>query len=133
VGMLRRMKDMRDMANAAPAMVAQAQQLGAQARQMAAAQQAAMQAQMMQPGGLAPGGGPAGADFEPIAGVSLEQFVGVSKGVAVYNYDQSRLAEIAALKGIPAFSWEDASRGWNDRIKGNPAVAQRFNQLYRAG
>jgi hypothetical protein len=131
--MLRRMKDMRDMTNAAPAMVAQAQQLGAQARQMAAAQQAAMQAQMMQPGGLAPGGGPAGADFEPIAGVSLEQFVGVSKGVAVYNYDQSRLAEIAALKGIPAFSWEDASRGWNDRIKGNPAVAQRFNQLYRAG
>jgi hypothetical protein len=131
--MLRRMKDMRDMANAAPAMVAQAQQLGAQARQMAAAQQAAMQAQMMQPGGLAPGGAPAGADFEPIAGVSLEQFVGVSKGAAVYNYDQSRLAEIAALKGIPAFSWEDASRGWNDRIKGNPAVAQRFNQLYRAG
>jgi hypothetical protein len=131
--MLRRMKDMRDMANAAPAMVAQAQQLGAQARQMAAAQQAAMQAQMMQPGGLAPGGAPAGADFEPIAGVSLEQFVGVSKGVAVYNYDQSRLAEIAALKGIPAFSWEDASRGWNDRIKGNPAVAQRFSQLYRAG
>jgi hypothetical protein len=133
VGMLRRMKDMKDMANAAPAMVAQAQQLGAQARQMAAAQQAAMQAQMMQAGGRAPGAAPAGADFEPIAGVTLDQFVAVSKGVAVYNHDQSRLAEIAALTGIPAFTWEDASRGWNDRIKGNPAVAQRFNQLYRAG
>jgi hypothetical protein len=143
VGMLRRMKDMKDMANAAPAMVAQAQQLGAQARQMAAAQQAAMQAQLMQAGGMQAGGMQAGGmqagavaagpDFEPIAGVSLDQFVAVSKGVAVYNYDQSRLAEIAALQGIPAYSWEDASRGWNDRIKGNPAVAQRFNQLYRAG
>jgi hypothetical protein len=135
--MLRRMKDMRDMTNAAPAMVAQAQQLGAQARQMAAAQQAAMQAQLMQAGGMQAGGMQAGAvaagpDFEPIAGVSLDQFVDVSKGVAVYNYDQSRLAEIAALKGIPAFSWDEASRGWNDRIRGNAAVAQRFNQLYRA-
>ena len=133
MGMLRRMKDMRDVANAAPAMVAQAQQLGAQAREMAAAQQAAMEAQMMQAGGLTSGAGPAGADFEPIAGVTLDQFAAVSKGVAVYNYDQSRLAEIAALKGIPSFNWEDASRGWNDRIKGSPAVAQRFNQLYRAG
>ena len=34
--MLKRMKDMRDMVNAAPGMVAQAQQLGAQAQQMAA-------------------------------------------------------------------------------------------------
>jgi hypothetical protein len=46
VGMIRRMKDMKDMVNAAPGMVAQAQQLGAQAQQMAAAQQSAMQARM---------------------------------------------------------------------------------------
>jgi hypothetical protein len=41
--MLKRMKDMRDMVEAAPGMVAQAQQLSAQAQQMAAAQQAAYQ------------------------------------------------------------------------------------------
>jgi len=28
---------------------------------------------------------------------------------------------------------EQAARGWNERIKANPAVAQRFNQLYQAG
>ncbi len=73
----------------------------------------------------------AGPDFDPVAGVSLEQFAAVSKGVAAYDYDQSRLVDIAASKGIPAGSWEEASRGWNSRIQANPAVAQRFNQLYR--
>jgi hypothetical protein len=75
MGMLRRMKDMKDMVNAAPGMIQQAQEMSAQAQQMAMAQQAAMQAQMAQ---------------------------------------------------------EDAHNGWNDRIRRNPAVAQRFNLLYRA-
>ena len=136
MGMMKRMKDMRDMTNAAPGMIAQAQQLGAQAQQMAAAQQAAAQAQMAQAqmgGGFAqPGAAPTGPDFEPISGVSLEQFAAISKGVAAYNYDQTKLVEVAASKGVDAASWEDASRGWNDRIKANPAVAQRFNLLYRA-
>jgi len=133
MGMLRRMKDMKDMVNAAPGMVAQAQQLGAQAQQMAAAQQmvAAQQMAAAQQAMMTPGGAMTGADFEPIAGVALDQFAAVSKGVAAYNYDAARLPEIAASKGIDAFSWDQASRGWNDRIKANPAVAQRFNQLYR--
>jgi len=142
MGILKKMKDMTDMVNAAPGMVAQAQQLGAQYQQMAAAQQAAMQAQMpqgaggMQMGGMQGGFAQAGADpngldFEPIAGVSLDQFAGVSKAVAAFNYDQARLPEIAASKGIPAFTLESAAKGWNDRIKANPAVARRFNQLYR--
>lgn len=130
--MIRRMKDMKDMVNAAPGMVAQAQQMGAQAQQMAAAQQAAMQARMAQPAGGFAGAAPVGPDFESIAGVSLDQFAAVSKAVAAYNYDQSKLAHIAAERGIPASAWEIASQGWNDRIKRNIAVAQRFNQIYRA-
>jgi hypothetical protein len=138
MGMMKRMKDMRDMANAAPGMIAQAQQMGAQAQEMAAAQQQAAQARMaamqaQQQGGFAaPGAAPAGPDFEPIAGVSLEQFAAISKGVAAYNYDASKLVEVAASKGVDAASWETAHVGWNDRIKANPAVAQRFNLLYRA-
>ncbi|MGH3576739.1 MAG: hypothetical protein ACRDU0_04185, partial [Mycobacterium sp.] len=34
-----------------------------------------------------------------VAGVSLEQFAAVSKGVAAFKYDQSKLVEIAASKG----------------------------------
>ena len=142
MGMMKRMKDMRDMVNAAPDMIKQAQetadaarQMGAQAQQYAAAQQAAAQAQMAaaQGGGFAqPGAAPTGPDFEPIAGVSLEQFAAISKGVAAYNYDASKLVDVAASKGVDAASWESAHQGWNDRIKANPAVAQRFNLLYRA-
>jgi hypothetical protein len=43
MGMLQQMKDMKDMINTAPAMVAQARQLRAQAQEMAAAQQAVPQ------------------------------------------------------------------------------------------
>jgi hypothetical protein len=138
--MLKRMKDMKDMVNAAPGMVQQAQQLSAQAQQMAQAQQAAAQAQMAQAQGMGqfgglpgtqPGVAPTGPDSDPIAGVSLEEFAAVSKGIAAYNYDQTKLPEIAASRGIPSANWDEATRGWNGRIQANPAIAQRFNQLYR--
>ena len=132
MGMLKRMKDMKDMVDAAPGMVAQARQLSAQAQEMAVAQQAAYQAQAAHATGEQPGAGAAGADFEPIAGVTIEQFASVSKGVAAYGYDPAKLPEIAASKGIPEVSWQTAHQGWNERIKRNRAVAQRFNQLYRA-
>jgi hypothetical protein len=141
VGTFKRLKDMKEMINAAPGMVEQAQQIGAQAQQYAQAQQAAVQAQygaqaqMGQFGGL-PGTQPdaaaaTGPDFDPIAGVSLEDFAAISKGVAAYNYDGTKLPEIAASRGIPAASWAEASTGWNARVQANPFVAKRFNQLYR--
>ena len=106
MGIFKQMKDMKDMVNAAPGLVEQAQQMGAQAQQMAAAQQAAAQARMAQYGGAQPGAfgqqaAPTGPDFEPIDGVSLEQFAAVGKAVAAYNYDGTKLPEIAASKGIP--------------------------------
>ena len=90
---------------------------------MAAAQQAAA---------AAPAGAAAGPDFEPIAGVSLELFAEVCKGLAAHGYDQSKAAEIAASKGVSAENWQQALDGWNVRVKGNPAVAQRFNVAYQA-
>ena len=131
MGLFKQMKDMKDMVEAAPGMVQQARQMGAQAQEFAAAQQAAAQQQMAQfqntPANAAAAVGP---DFEPIAGVSIEMYAEVSKGLAAYNYDQSKAVEIAASKGIAADSWNQAVAGWNDRIKANRAVGQRFNQLY---
>ena len=141
MGIFKQIRDMKDMVNAAPGLVQQAQQLGAQAQQMAAAQQAAAQAQYggQQPGAFGQAAGafgqtaaPAGPDFEPIDNVSLDQFAAVTKAVAAFNYDGSKLPQIAASRGIPAYAWESACNGWNERIKSNPAVAQRYNQLYRA-
>jgi hypothetical protein len=136
VGIFKQMKDMKDMVNAAPGLVEQARQMGAQAQQMAEAQRAAAQAQMAQYGGAKPGAfgqqaAPTGPDFEPIENVSLDQFAAVTKAVAAYNYDGSKLPGIAASKGIPEYAWETACNGWNERIKSNPAVAQRYNQIYR--
>ncbi len=69
-------------------------------------------------------------DFDPIAGVSIELYAEISKGLAAYNYDIAKGPEVAAAKGVSAESWEEAMQGWNDRIKANRAVAQRFNALY---
>jgi hypothetical protein len=125
------MKDMKDMTQAAPGMIAGAQQMAAQAQELAAAQQAAAQQQMQQfatqQQAVAEAGG---ADYEPIAGVSIEDYAAISKELANYNYDQSQAVTIAAGKGISASSWEEAVDGWNKRIRSNPTVGQRFNQLY---
>lgn len=137
MGMLKRVTDMRDMIEAAPGMVAQARQLGAQAQQMAAAQQAVYQAQAAYQGqaaraaGAQPGGAETGAYFDPIASVSIEEFAAVTKGVAASGYDPTKLPEIAASKGIGAATWQTAHQGWNERIRRSRAVARRFNQLYR--
>ena len=71
-----------------------------------------------------------GPDFEPVEGVTLEQFAEVAKGLAEYNHDQSMAVQVAGMKGIAADVWQTASETWNERIKSNPAVAQRFNALY---
>jgi hypothetical protein len=128
MGMFKRMKDMKDMVEASPDMVRQARQMGAQAQEYATAQQAAMGAQTAQP---APPAATAGtADFDPIAGVPIELYAEISKGLAAYNYDITKGPEVAASKGVSAESWNAAMTGWNDRIKANRAVAQRFNALY---
>jgi hypothetical protein len=126
MGFLRQMKDAKQMMDAAPGMVAQARQMAAQAQEMAAAQQAALGAQAAQAQQVATGN----ADFSPIAGVSIELYAEISKGLAAYAYDITKAPEVAASKGVSAEDWAAAQTGWNDRIKADKAVAQRFNALY---
>jgi hypothetical protein len=128
MGMFKRMKDMKDVVEASPDMVRQARQMGAQAQEYAAAQQAAMGAQTPQSAPPQAAAGP--ADFDPIAGVSIELYAEISKGLAAYNYDITKGPDVAATKGVAAEDWGQAMTGWNDRIKANRAVAQRFNALY---
>jgi hypothetical protein len=134
--MFKRMKDMKDMVEAAPGALQQARQLGAQAQEFGAAQQAAAQMQMNQMNQMNQGqhavAPTTGADFDPIAGISIELYAEISKGLAAYGYDPSKAVEVAAAKGVPADAWAQALAGWNQRITANPAVAQRFNALYRS-
>lgn len=130
--------DMKDMTAAAPGMIQQANQL----RDGAAMQQAAAQQQadaIMAQAGVAAGSNtmqaPSSIPAEmlaPIAGVSIELYANISKGIAAYNYDQAMLPSIALSKGVDAGSWQLAMDGWNERIKANAAVAQLFNRTYQA-
>ncbi len=125
MGIFKQMKDLKQTVAAAPEMIEQAQQLSANAQQMAAQQQAAAQqaASAQQAAAVGP-------DFEPIAGVSLELYADISKGLAAVNYDQTQAPAIAATKGVSAENWQAAVDGWNARMTSNPAVAKQFNALY---
>lgn len=130
MGFFKQMKDMKKTVEAAPGLVAQAQQMSAQAQEMQVAQQAAaQQALAQQQAAAAAAGAPAGTDFEPIAGVSLELYAEISRGCAAYPGDLAKAAEVAAAHGVSADNWQAAMNGWNGRMY-NPAVAQRFNALY---
>ena len=128
MGLFKSMKDMKEMVAAAPAMVEQAQMMGAQAQQMAYAQQQQAMA-AAQAAGVAPVAD--GDVFAPIAGVTVEQYVAVVKGIAAYNYDQNMLPMLAAQHGIDRASWDQAAAGFNARVTSSPAFAQHFNTLYR--
>jgi hypothetical protein len=130
VGLFKQMKDMKQMVDAAPDMVKQAQQMGAQAQEMQAAQMAAAQQQMAAAQTAGQPGGVSDAELEPIAGVSLEQYATISKGLAAYGYDQSKAVEVAASHGVSPESWQQALEGWNARIKANRAIGAEFNKLY---
>ena len=106
MGMLKRKKDLRDTPKAAPA---------------------AMQPQVVHTP-QSPAEMP--ADSARVAGVSLELYAEISKGLADYGYDLGKASAIAASKGIPSDQWNQATSGWNERIKSDPAIAKQFNQLY---
>ena len=79
MGFLKQMKDMKNTLHEAPGMIAQAQELGAQAKAYGEAQQAAMAG-----GGMGAPGAPAtvtAADLEPISGISLERYAQLAKSI----------------------------------------------------
>ena len=124
MGLFKQMKDMKKTVEATPGLMAQAQQMGAQAQQLQAAQHAAMQQQQA---AVAP---PAdGAFFEPIAGVSIELYADISRECAVRPGDLGHAASSAAGRGVSNECWQAAMDGWNARTH-NPSVAQRFHARY---
>ncbi|HEX6310975.1 MAG TPA: hypothetical protein VF152_05065 [Acidimicrobiia bacterium] len=129
MGLFKQLKDAKKAVEAAPGLVDGAVKMGAQAQEMAAAQQAVAQQAAAQQA-TAQQAAATGPDFEPIAGVSLQLFAEVCKGLAAHGYDQSKAVDIAAAKGVAAGDWQQALDGWNVRVKANPAVAQQFNTFY---
>ncbi len=128
MGIFKAFKDLGDMAKAAPDLIASSQQLGANAQaQAAAAEQQGTGFGMPAPTAIDP------ANLAPIAGVDLEKYVAVTKGIAAYNYDAAQLPTVAAGLGIGAAEWAQAQTGWAARIMADrTGVGARYNQLYTA-
>ncbi|MGD0198898.1 MAG: hypothetical protein ABSC56_13475 [Solirubrobacteraceae bacterium] len=137
MGMFKQLKDMKGMIEDAPDMLKNAHAMSAQAQEMAAAQQAAAQAQMSQVSAAygtpaAPGAyAPDPAALTPIGGVTLEQYVEISKAIAAAgSSDEASAASVASGHGVSPENWKEAVDGWNHRIRTNGGVAHQFNQLY---
>lgn len=133
-------KSMIDTINAAPGLIESANTLAAQAQTQAAMNPAAYGGAGM-PGTVGSQaavniinqqahGAPSAEALAPIAGVDLETYAKVSKGIAAFGYDTNKLVEVAATFGISEANWATAQEGWGARIQADRAVGSRFNELY---
>lgn len=131
MGLFKQMKDMKTFVAAAPELIQAANEAGLQAQQLADLQ--AQQVRQAQQAAMAPVPGapaPSAADLEPIAGVTLERYAEVSRGLAAHGYDVAKAPEVAARFGITAADWATAQDGWNARMAASPAVGRAFNDAY---
>ncbi|WP_395245789.1 hypothetical protein ACGGZK_08270 [Agromyces sp. MMS24-K17] len=115
--------DMAQMVQAAPGLIDSANQL--------ADQSAAYRAQMDLQAVQALTAQPQPGNLEPIAGVDLERYARIVKGISAYGYDETRLPEVASLFAVDAESWAAAQAGWGARIQVDRGVGRRFNELYQ--
>jgi hypothetical protein len=129
MGVFKQMKEMESVVYDAPTRIEQAQQMAANAEALSAAYQAQAQ---VQSASLSSPAATTGADFEPIAAVSLELYAEISKSLATIDYDLSRSIRLAGDKGVSEENWAVAVEGWNSRMAANPAVGTRFSALYAA-
>lgn len=128
-------KDMGAMLNAAPGMIESANQMAAQAKTLQAPA-AGVSAAGVSAGAYGFGAPvpiePNPANLVPIAGVDIELWARIAKGIAPFGYDVSKLPAVAASFGVAPADWAVAVEGWNTRLAADPGVAQRFNAIYRA-
>lgn len=131
MGLFKQMKDLKTTVAAAPGMIDQAQQLQANAAQFQAAQAQAVAAGQV-PGVMGGVGGPVDAAMlEPIAGISLEEYARISKVIGTRQLDQSGIEGYVISQGHGTADWQAAYDGWNQRFKGNTALAVHFGNLYQ--
>jgi hypothetical protein len=132
MGLFKQMKDMKTMVEAAPALVAQAQQVGAQVQAMHAAN-AQVMGQMGMPGGMPGPIDPADPVLAPIAGIDLARFAQISKAIGQHRlHTQEQIDDCARACGYTPEAWQAAYDGWNARFKANMALSTLYAQHYSA-
>jgi hypothetical protein len=72
-----------------------------------------------------------GPDFEPIAGITIEQYAGICRVLEATPDAASKIAAIAEEHGVKPGTWDEVSSGWLARCNRNVAVATALNEAYR--
>ena len=70
------------------------------------------------------------SDMEPVAGVSLQLYAEISKGLAAVYYQQAQAPALALAKGVQPQDWEVAMTEWTARMRRDPTIAKAFNTYY---
>lgn len=71
-----------------------------------------------------------GPEFEPIAGVTLQQFVEITQGLQGAGGSPAAMGAIAEQHGITAAAWQQAFVGWEQRITTTPSLGIAMSKLY---
>lgn len=124
MGFLKQMKDMNNTLHEAPGMIAQAQELGAQAQAYGAAMAATPG--VGTPHIVTPG------ELEPIAGISLDRYAQLAKAVGTRKLQGAELDAFLGANGHNAADWQAAYDGWNARMKANMGLSTQFGTLYQS-
>ena len=72
--------------------------------------------------------------FEPIEGVSLDQYAKITAALAKQNL--SGVDQVTAwveTQGVPAGAWQTVQNGWVQRMSANAQVRNRYGVLYSQG
>lgn len=77
-------------------------------------------------------GAPSVEALAPIAGVDLESYASVSKGIAAFGYNTTKLVEAAAGLGVVADDRAPVQEVWGARMRADRAVGSRLYELYTA-
>jgi hypothetical protein len=123
MGFLKQMKDMKNTLHEAPGMIAQAQELGNQAK--------AYQAAVADMPGVGTGFVVTSAELEPIDGISLERYAQLAKSVGARKVQGADLDAFLAANGHTPAAWQAAYDGWNARMKTNMGITTQYGTLYQ--
>ena len=125
MGLFKQKTDMKTVVEAAPGLVAQAQQMGAQAQQMGQA-------------GMGSMGMPAPVDpddpmLTPIEGIDLMRYAQLSKAIGHYQLrSQDQIDDYVRSAGHTPEAWQAAYDGWNARFKANMSLSTLYAQYFNS-
>ena len=124
MGMFKQFKQMAGVVNEMPAVLDQARALQEQA--LAAQMNAQAYAGIPQPAA------PAADDprTAPIEGVALSDYARISKVAASRGLDRAGLDQYLLSQGLDPEVYQRATAGWNDRFRGDMALATLYGRLY---